>query len=757
MTSAETPIQPWWRRPGVMAAALGLLALAHTTWLDGVLPVTQFHKYPAAALQWLAGTLPAERRVDFSPLYLWLHVVAARTSENPAALVTWLHRFCTAGAVALMFLLLRARARTVVAWVGALMLLLDEGMLVYTRFFEPECVLVFLITLVLWLGARDDGRSRVLCGAVLGLGILTRPTLLPLAPLLPLSWWLADRASWRRQRGAWLGYGAAVAAALVVQSTYARSAAGESAPLMNPGTVFFEGNNPQSPGLSSVYPPFMFTLEDAGEAGPDAAHALYRTMARRSSGAELGITDVNAFWFNRGLAFLQDHPAHALSRMGHKLLLMLHNQQSHDVIGAYVVEDALRGAAWPRVPTALVSALALMGLVLVLRWWRSHVVVLGLVACQVGAMLVFYVSARQRLTLLPGLILLVGVALGWAWQGRRQALAAVAMTLVLAAPLWLPDDTLQDERHLMLASQAANRMALHAAELRDHGRSDEARQLNVRAAATAPWRLDHVRVADLGFPEGFAHAALQAHLEMSSEGCAAKLDRVTLALEAGEAALATPLLDEIDAQACHFNRRARQSSEPGYYRAWAALVGGDRPGATNLLREALVRSPGDAFSLALLHAVTGEAEPRTLLERYFSPLDVHVLLATACLRTGSTTCALEHATALRGLWPESRRVALMFAAALSLAGKAEEAVGVYLAAMARSVEPVLYEERILPAFAAWFPAHASEPRAVWAYARTLRQYGRHDDARNVLRQAREAGVQGAELDLEAKALGLPPN
>jgi hypothetical protein len=712
---------------------LGGTAVLHAVAVS-LLPPVQFHKYTVAAAQWLDGSLPPERWADFSPLYLLLHAGLRALVPWPGPVMVALHVAFTAAAAGLCVHLL-ARHVSLGAALGATALLaLDADLLAYTRLLEPEALVVLLVAAVLALADGASPRSRVAAGVVAGLGLAVRPTLAPLALLVPLWWWWRDR-SWPRVAWAYL---LGPAAAWLALAAWSQAATGSpTTAVMNPGTVFYEGNNPSSPGLSAVYPPFLLAVDDDVARGPDHAHQLYREVARRSTGTPLTVAEVNAFWRDKALAFVADHPVHAATRCARKVLYALGSHTSHDIPSAYLLRDALAAPWSPFLGGAWLSALAVAGLLLVRR--RHQALAVAVVVVQVGAVAVFYGSARQRLTAVPGMVFLAAVALEHLrrdWPRSARVLLGVAVGALLLS--W-PVGAVENEKALYLRGSAAAGMSRAAAAASGQGDHGQAGTLVASARALAPWLGDAVRPA--ATPWGAAEAVA---LSPPPTDAASAVDRARLLLDAGRLEEVGPTLAPWTG-ATDLNRRNRQSSCVGHDAAVALWLRGDSAGAQSVLRGCLQVHPGDPFVLALLAlAPNGDAHLATLL-RYHAALDAHWLQGQAALRVGRGDAALPHLAWVAERWPGLRSLPLDMAAAHALAGRAQEAVRRVQEALVAGHAAAVHQEVILGAFSLWHAGRGDDPAASLWLARIQRLYGLRQPGRHTLQGLLDRGFPPGDL------------
>ncbi len=710
--------------------AVGFAAFVLYALLARLYPLPgSFRKYALAAEKYLAGELPAERLMDFSALYFHLSVAAERLLPNPEATLVWLQIALAAASVAMVFRLLERRLGAAWAAAAALVMALDRHLLVYQRILEPEVLLLFCLLTFLWQLDRETAWAPWLAGAAAAVCLAIRPTFLPAFLLVPL-YYRFRGARGRPWRQTSLAFAVPVAAILMLLAARAAAVTGDPrTPMMNPGTVFFEGNNPLSQGTSAIYPPVVVAYVRHSGDEPDAAHQHYRTVARaaagRAAGRQLSIAEVNAYWSGLTLRFLRDHPERWLALVGGKLQRAFHGFRWHDVPTAWHLDRRL--ALVPALPFALLSALAFAGALFEARRWRGSLLYYALGAIQLAVMLVFYVSARQRLILLPALVYFAAAA------GRRFARRAnlpwLLLVALLALTFSLPDDAIGDEAYrrsgwleteqrLMQVREKSRvqPLALHA-------------ELAVEAVASAPWWLDWLRPAYFPHDQGsLEERVARALTARPRRGPPADFDLAAVHLAAGQLAAARALLEPLSDQGRSVYRGGRHPSEPLILLGQAEALAGDREQATGLLRRAHARTPGDPFALAELVALTADPAYQEKLLRYWGPLDAQYLLGRALLRHGRYADAASAFGFVVRRLGDFRDARVLYAAALGAAGELEDGARHYLEATRVRPEPILAGSLISDLFRRWAAAHPGRVEVRLAAARVLHRHGHFAEA-----------------------------
>ncbi len=743
MNSSPTLTQEPRALPGPLLATLAALLLhASLAWW---IPVLKFGKYPAAAEFWRAGQLSAERLLDFSPLYLSLHRLANSWFGSAAStVIEGLQILLVALVCGALYWLIRRHASHRVAALLVGLFAIDRHLVIYARVLEPEiCQLALLLGFLVALElARDHAASWPALGAgvLAALSLANRPTLLPVFVLTLLFLWLGRRPLGQGQLGLdrrrlrppllfllpiLLGIGLMAARSAYLVGDF-------RTPVMNPGTVFFEGNNPLSRGTSAVYPPLVSAALDSSREQPDAPHQLYRDFARVSTNQQLSVRQVNAYWSQLARRFLLDQPGHALGLWSHKLWLALHSFRFHDLPTAWRMDLAIHT---PAIPFPLFVSLAILGVVVSRRRWRHWWPLLGVAMVQLAVMVVFYVSARQRLPLLAVATVLAAPAISWLAAARRRQALAVGLGIAAAvAALSLPSPLIRDVLYQERGIARATELLRQLGELNTTAPVSQHGELAIEALARAPWHHERMRPAFLLQEEASIDQKVLTWLsECPEQSLSLRFDQAVLALRTAQPALAWDLLTAASSPTRAVYRRGHQSSTTGLYLARASLQNGDLQGALGILRHSLEENPGESFLLAELIAL-GEGRYATELQRYWSVVDGQYLLGLAMLENNRASEAVAALRFVTRRLPKVRRAKIYLAAALGAAGRLEDGGRLYLETVSRrgAVEPVLADRWIPDLFRRWHQAAPQRPDIRLYAAQVLRQYGFPHEALGLL-------------------------
>jgi tetratricopeptide (TPR) repeat protein len=697
----------------------------------------QFHKYVLAARQAIEGALPAERLSDFSPLYLLFHILVQKFLKQPDLFLKLAQVVWASLSASLLFLILRKFVRLPVAVIGTAAFILNPTLIVLTQTYEPEALALFLLLGFFYFALRDDWSSHLLSGSLAGLAFLTRPNVLLVLLFVPVYYLVKPSRPRRKRLVSVLCFSLPVLLSLFLLLIRSDRMTGRATLLtMNPGTVFYEGNNPLSWGTTSVYPYLVYDLARQYSQTPDVQHDLYRRLARLSTGKDLTVSEVNSYWMGKAVRFIRDHPRRYWQVLAHKLFHMFHSYDWHDLYNAYWNQRKLSRSVIPTIPWGIISALAWLGLITQAPRWKQSLLFYALFAGQAGVMLVFYVSARQRLALLPALLFFACAALDFMASRKRRWLLLAAV-IPLSAVLVIPTSLMREEDHLWQGVRASGD---HLSEAYRQRKATDYPEAEIRAAlalAAAPWLLDSVRPSDLVFePAGFAGDAL-AHLKPATSS--ETFDQAFLLLEDGKPEKAEVAWEELLEQGRRFKRDYYQPSAPQYYLGLASIQRGDREAACRFLLEGLRSSPGDPYILAALTALTGDARYSRTLFGYLDDISAHLYLGKAYLLTGESGQAAVHFAQVADRLPDYRPAQIYLAAAKGLAGDEEAAASLYMDMVGGRPDPVLLEKPLLRIFKARSDKSPADVRALLEYGIVLRQFGHTKEALAVLNRADDLG------------------
>ena len=187
------------------------------------------------------------------------------------------------------------------------------------------------------------------------------------------------------------------------------------------GETFYGGNNALASGIYSPAP--------GVRPGTEYEHEDFRRLAGRRLGRELSLAEASSYWFRQALAYIRGHPWQWLRLELRKLWLLCQPREIPDNRNFHYFRRFSAILRLPLVTFAVLGPLALLGLIVGLRDWRRSLLLYLQVIFSILSVLLFFVSSRYRLPLVPFLILFAAFGLRWSWgiiRSRRWIPLAAA-------------------------------------------------------------------------------------------------------------------------------------------------------------------------------------------------------------------------------------------------------------------------------------------------------------------------------------------
>jgi len=273
-------------------------------------------------------------------------------------------------------------------------------------------------------GRRWQGAAAA-AGAATALLVALRLNAIVVLPVL-VAWIARARPAVATRALLLVGLGlVAIAAPLALRRALA-AAHGEAASLW--GIHFYVGSRLDGDGGYAVVPGMA---DDVFGHVDDA-----RALAEASLGRRLTPTEVSSYWLGRGLEEIRRDPAAYLVLEGRKFRRLLAPGEE-DVFGDdYAVYTARSLVLRAGLTFGAVAPLAMLGLVLVAMRRAPFGWCVAVAATYAASLLVFFVTSRYRLPVVPPLLLCAGVALAWLADLRARPLAFAAAAGALSVAAW---------------------------------------------------------------------------------------------------------------------------------------------------------------------------------------------------------------------------------------------------------------------------------------------------------------------------------
>jgi len=400
-----------------------------------------FYKYPYFAERIGAGLSIGERILDLSPLYLYAHVLLFKIYGKNWEVMAFLQIFLGSLNCLLIYLIGEKIFGRAVGFIAALILLLYGNLTLIELTLEPEALVLFFNSLIVWflLKSKPDtaagkGLWRWLAtGALVGLAAITKPNVLLFLPLVILwNWWESPTPRFLIKSTVLLLCGVAL---LIFPVTLRNFLQFQDFILITAdgGKVFYHGNGPGATGMERADLPDQGFIEE-GYKEPDYAHDLFRKVARNLSGRPLKPSECARFWFNRTLVYIQTHPFEALALEIKKFFFFWGNYEVHDIDSAYKYSRTIQ--SWPLLPYGIISSFGLFGMFLARKKFRETFLIYSTVGVYLLTVLVFFAASRYRLPAVPFLSLFAAYTLisliAWGQEKRiKKAIIYSGLILIL--------------------------------------------------------------------------------------------------------------------------------------------------------------------------------------------------------------------------------------------------------------------------------------------------------------------------------------
>lgn len=243
-------------------------------------------------------------------------------------------------------------------------------------------------------------------GILSGAGIMGRPNIfLFLAPLLAAWLFFASGRGAKRWKLPLL-YFAGLAVILAPASIYNASRAGTPVPVTSHGGInLYVGN---MPGAKGLYNPPEGMRRDMRGLIEDS-----RAVAERASGGKLSDAEVSAFWSARARERIVTDTGGWLILLGRKFLLFWNGGELGDIVDIELMREECPVFRVLIVRFALISTLALAGMILVIRSSSGRWPFMIFLASSMAAVVLFYFNTRYRLPSVPVLAVSAGYFVAW--------------------------------------------------------------------------------------------------------------------------------------------------------------------------------------------------------------------------------------------------------------------------------------------------------------------------------------------------------
>ena len=423
-TVTVQPLPPLWAIP--VSLALVLLAAAafravyfylyarNSIFFDGL--ILDSSVYDSWARSIVAGDWIGRKEFYFPPLYPYLLALVFKMFGHTLAIVYLLQ----AGLGLLNLVLIHRIGTAVFNARTGLIAACAAALYAPFAFFELKVLgaalglTLNLAVLALLVGgerAAATGRRGALgcwlaAGLSIGVATMCLPGTVLLAPLY------AGCLAIRRARAA-----AALLAGTVLGmapvAAHNLYVAGDFLPLSGQGGItFYQGNNPNAAGMYNVAPGFT--------GSPESQALEEESIAERETGRIMKRSEISAHFFRKGLAFIASSPGAWVTLEARKLGALLGDYEASTEYSVYLERDQVPWLRLLLLPFAAIVGAGLAGMVGAGRPRAPATALFLYTACAVAIPLIFYVSSRYRLPLVPALLIYGASFADRVWLAARR-------------------------------------------------------------------------------------------------------------------------------------------------------------------------------------------------------------------------------------------------------------------------------------------------------------------------------------------------
>ncbi len=569
----------------------------------------------------LAGNFWGDQVYFRGPLYPYLLAVFLAVTGSELFWVRLLQALIGCASVVLTYNLGRRLFSETVARIASAAHALYGMLIFYETMLLIPVIFIFLNQLGLYLlivhRKNKKWQTLGLIGLIFGLAAIARPNILLVMPLL------AGWVFWERRRlvssarAVFLAVVFLIGAALAIAPVTVRNyiVADDFVLISSQGGInLYLGNNASAEGLTMMMPEIILDARVSwSEFVPTTTE-----YAEAQVGHALKPSEVSAFWSNKAKQFIFENPFDFIGLTFRKLVYLFSGFENSDQTDIYQFRQysflfsILVFDTVVKFPFGLVAPLALLGLGVGWRRRKDLALLYLFLLGYIPTIILFLVTARHRLALIPILLLFAAMALLWiierirAGNWRRLAVpggAVVALVVLLNINLF--------DLGFSNPSQTAYNQGL--AHMRQ-GQYDSAVVAFQEAVNLAP-----------GAPV-VHHSLASAYLELGQlRPALAEFNRaVTLDPKYGEAHLGAGIAylelgryDEAGRSLRIATRLNPDHSEPWFNLGEANLRSGQMGQARDFFLEALQRDTSDHIVLTKLGVLYGQAGDTATSFDYF--------------------------------------------------------------------------------------------------------------------------------------------
>jgi Tfp pilus assembly protein PilF len=291
-------------------------------------------------------------------------------------------------------------------WIAGIIFALYGLTIFYTGELLIVTLIIFLDVLILWLIVKyfkvGTWWQWGIVGIIMGLSTIARPNILIFLPILLIASWINNHPeSLKIKTGRLIAIIIGLLIPILPVSLINRIEGGEWIWIAWQGGInFYIGNNPKATGANAVIPEFGETWELA-----DA-----RNLAEKETGHHLTSGQISNFYYLRGISWMESHPLDWLKLTLKKSLLYFQSYEISDQRNIYFFSSQskiLKYLIW--LGFGIVAPLGILGIIFTYKHSKESRVITWFIITYSISFILFFVTARFRMPIVPGLIIFTSV------------------------------------------------------------------------------------------------------------------------------------------------------------------------------------------------------------------------------------------------------------------------------------------------------------------------------------------------------------
>ncbi|MFH1504672.1 MAG: tetratricopeptide repeat protein, partial [Candidatus Omnitrophota bacterium] len=368
---------------------------------------------PQLYIQWAqriaAGDWIGEGVFPGMPLYAYFLGVLFVVFKNSIIAAILVQLILSAFNCVLIFFIAKRLFNIKIAVIAGIISCVYAPFLFNDTLITSSILITFLNCLAIYLLLSFENKKSlsciIFCGITLGLAALARATVLMFLPFIAL-WIIFAFKELRITKRFFFCAILTLSVFIVIIPITIRNylITGEKVLITSYGGInFYIGNNPSADGRFS--PPKGMRADSEGLLEDS------RKIAEKILGKELTLTQASNFWVQNTKELITENPFNFLRALTKKFCYFWSVYEIPDVLDFYFIKKYVPMLRLPLFSFMIIGPLGLLGLVLSLNKSRKAIIIYFFLVSYIGAIMMFFINSRYRLTVTPIMIIFSAFAL----------------------------------------------------------------------------------------------------------------------------------------------------------------------------------------------------------------------------------------------------------------------------------------------------------------------------------------------------------